>query len=663
MVKILRKYNKWLVAGFGSFLLVTWLVSGSGTLGGDPTKRVVATLAGRKIKALDMLHAEQEFRALKDYVPGVMTMRVGIESGAHWMLLTEQATAAGMVGDKGDGESWFDQLVQQEAQYEVLGNPQYRGIAEYILNNPQMMSQFTQQTQQRLTMMKDRARGPLQPDEFRLALAKLRGVLRMVDMFQHAPRLSDVRMIDVVSKFSTRVSFDAVVIPAAKMSGAEVPSDAKLAELFEKYKNVRKGTGEMGFGYQLPKRVKAEWLTLNKAAIAAAVVLDPVEVSKHWQQNREKFKGEFAAERSNVETALRQTKVDATFAEADRIVRARVRSASRGLETSGGVKKLPADWDVKRPKMEDIGRSLVQEVTTMKLPLPEVQVKAADHVAIEDFRTLGSIAFAQFRVGTQSGTIEEFLAQTYELSKSNTLGLQVGIPFEQPLVDSEGNRYYVCVLDAKLESPAESLEKVREQVMADAKQLAGYEKLKADAQTLQVLAMTDGLEGVAKMFATPAPAGSLAGTPPTDLTIDRRVVVSKQQGDQAYPQYDTQELRDALEAQVNVLGVTTKVTPENLAQRTLTVPLPARQGLAVIQITGHEPLSVEVMRTASLAAANGMMTREVRDQLKDQVALNPFEFETLKKNMAFVDLDRTETVKEQPAPAKKESEETKPAGA
>ena len=58
-----------------------------------------------------------------------------------------------------------------------------------------------------------------------------------------------------------------------------------------------------------------------------------------------------------------------------------------------------------------------------------------------------------------------------------------------------------------------------------------------------------------------------------------------------------------------------------------------------------------------------LMTREVRDQLKDQVALNPFEFETLKKNMAFVDLDRTETVKEQPEPAKKESEETKPAGA
>lgn len=646
MVKILRKYNKWLVAGFGSFLLVTWLVSGSGTFGGDPTKRVVATLAGRKIKALDMLRAEQEFRALKDYVPGIVSLRVGIESGAHWLLLTEQAAAAGMVGDKGDGESWFNAMVDQEAQYEVMGNPQYRGIAEYILNNPQMMSQFTQQTLQRLTMMKDRARGPLQPGDFNLALSKLRGVLRMIDTFQNAPRLSDVRMIDAVSKFSTRVSFDAVVVPADRMTNVGEPDEAKLTELFDKYKNVRKGTGELGFGYQLQKRVKVEWMTLNKAAIGAAVVLDTVEVSKHWQQNREKFKGEFAAERTNVETALRESKVEAAFAEADRVVRARIRSSARGLESVAGVKKLPADWNVKRPSMEEIAKTLVSDVTAMKFPLPEVQVKAAEFVAIDDFKTMGAIAFAQYRVGTSSGTVEEFLGQTYELSKSNALGLQVGIPFEQPLTDNEGNRYYVTVLDARLESPAETLDSVRAQVVADAKRLAGFEKLKAEAGTYQVLAITDGLEGVAKLFATPAPVGSPAGTPPTDLAIDRRVVVSKQQGDQAYPQYDTQELRDALESQVSLLGVTTKVSPENVAQRTLTVPLPTRQGLAVIQITGHEPLSIEVMRTASMVAANGMATRELRAQLKDNVALNPFEYETLRKNMAFIDLDRPEVPKE-----------------
>lgn len=633
MRKFLRKYNKWVLPLFTIMLMLTWATSGTG-MGGDPGKRVVATLAGSKIRASEMLKAEQEYRALREYLPGLVSMRVGAESGTHWYLLATQAERAGLVGDKGDGETWEEGLAAEEARYEVMGNPDYRGVAEFLLNNPQMMNQFTQQTSQRMSMLRDRARGPLTPDEFGRALSKLRGVTRMIDAFQHAPRISDVRLVGKVADLSSRISFDALEIPADRVKGAAEPTEATLQAMFDRYKGVKPGTGEYGFGYEEPKRVKAEWMTLSNAAIAAAVTLDPIEVNKHWQQNRATFKGEFAAERSNVEAALRTAKVEAALTEADRVIRARIRSVTRNLESAAGVKRLPDDWATRRPSMEELARTVVSEVTAVKMPQPAVQVKAAAFTPVEDFKSMGELASAQFRVGTQTGGIVEFLGQTYELSKSNTLGLQAGLPFEQALTDAAGNRYYITVLEARLESPAESLAGIRERVLADARKLAAFEKLKGELAALQVQAITDGLEGVAKAFGT----GSGAAT---DLTIDRRVVVSGQQVDRAYPQYDTKELREALEAQVDILGHSTKVTPENVAQRTVAVPLPARQSVAVLQVTGHEPLSQEGMRTVTLQATRNLTGRDLLQQLRDDKGVNPFAFQTLKDDMAFIDLERT----------------------
>jgi hypothetical protein len=647
MRKFLRKYNKWILPLFTILLMLTWASSGTG-MGGDPGKRVVATLAGSNIRASEMLKAEQEFRALRDYLPGMVTMRAGIESGTHWYLLALQAERAGLVGDKGDGETWEDGLSTEEARYEVMGNPQYRGIAEFLLNNPQMMTQFTQQTQQRMAMMRDRARGPLTPDEFGRALSRLRGVTRLIDAFQHAPRISDVRMVGKVDDLSMRVSVDALEIPADRVKGVAEPTEETLATMFERYKGVNPGTGEFGFGYEDPKRVKIEWLVLSNAAIGAAVTLDPVEVNKHWQQNRATFKGEFAAERSNVETALRTAKIDAALTEADRVIRARIRSATRNLDAAAGVKRLPDDWSTRRPSMEELARLVVAEVTAVRMPQPEVQVKAAAFTPIEEFRSMGALAGAQFRVGTQTGSIVDFLGQTYELSKSNSLGLQAGIPFEQPLTDSSGNRYYVTVLEARLESPAESLASVRDRVASDARKLAAFEKLKAEAAALQVQAITDGLEGLAKAFGT-------GGGAATDLTIDRRVLLSGEQMDRAYPQYDLKEMRAAIEAQIDILGHSTKAAPENAAQRTLTLPLPARQSLAVVQITGHEPLSQEGMRTVTLQAARNLTGRDLLEQLRNEKAVNPFAFETLKGEMVFVDLDQPVAAPQEPKPASEEA--------
>lgn len=651
MTKFLRKYNKWLIAGFGSFLVLTWLVTGPGAFQSDPRKRVVATVAGEKIRAEELGEAELEYAILENIAPGTLKFLAGVENGSHWYLLRREAQAGGFIGEAGDGANWGQELTSIETEWRVRSDPRLGMVAQQILSNPGWRQSQEQETAAAMDFARKRMSGETRKTaaELDMALARLRGVMRMVNTFQYAPRLSDVRMAKAMEKAATQVSFDAVVIPAANAPNPESPKDEMLTSLFDQYKNAAKGTGETGIGYQLPKRIKAEWMVISKAAVEGAVVLDAIDVNKHWLQNRAIFKGEFAAERANVEKALRDARVNEVFAEIERTMRARIRSAARGLEVSGGAKKLSNDWATKRPKMEDLATGLMNDINIIKLPRPVVVVKAADYIPVALFKDADVIAgpdnsgkelaVAQYNVGTESGAIVEFLQQLYEFRGTNSLGLQVGVPFEAPLITSNGDRIYITILDAKVESPAESLEQVRADVTKDAARLMAFEKLKTDQTELVKVAVSGGLEAIAKRFAT-------AGT---DLSIDRRILVSRLRGSMNRPELNTQMLRDQLVDHVEAMGLSTRPSSENVAARTLSVPLPSTQSLAIIQITGWRPISIEFMRTADLSAAASVAAMELRevatkgDDNADMEAINPFSLTNMQSRMQFVSLDRATT--------------------
>jgi hypothetical protein len=75
----------------------------------------------------------------------------------------------------------------------------------------------------------------------------------------------------------------------------------------------------------------------------------------------------------------------------------------------------------------------------------------------------------------------------------------------------------------------------------------------------------------------------------------------------------------------------------------------------VVQITGHEPLSQEAMRTVTLQAARNLTGRDLLEQLRNEKAVNPFAFETLKGEMVFVDLDQPVAAPQEPKPASEEA--------
>lgn len=355
-------------------------------------------------------------------------------------------------------------------------------------------------------------------------------------------------------------------------------------------------------------------------------------------QNRTEFPGEFAAEKPKVEAKLRENKVQLVLEEADRAYRSRVKAATRKLAVSGGVKQLPEDWASTRPTMESLAQDLVvavENATKIKMPLPAVTVRAAEFIPLDDLRNLGPIGYAQFSIGGRQGSFPQLVARTHELDPADSGGPQVGVPYDFPVVDSTTRDVsYFTVLDAKGESPAESLDEVRADVVRDVKLTEAYEKLKTSAPTYQALAVTDGLEGVARLFETPPAAGSPPGTPATPLPIDRRVVISKMQNDFRFPQLDDQGLRDAVLATLHTLGPDTRPTPENLVLRTIYHMLPSKLSLAVIQITGQRPLAVEDMRLIGDREVGALQQRELRDALTEN-SRSPFSYAAMKNRLMY----------------------------
>ncbi|MFA6044837.1 MAG: hypothetical protein WC718_07625, partial [Phycisphaerales bacterium] len=154
MVKILRKYNKWLLAGGGSLLMLTFLISGSNNpFAPDPDKITVAEVLSKPVTNKERNQFSLEYDALKAFVPGVLTLQLGCQDATHWMLLVREAENAGLVGEGRDGAAWLPELAQSETVAEVTDRYSQYGqqFVQQFLQNAQFMQQQAADMQARLT--------------------------------------------------------------------------------------------------------------------------------------------------------------------------------------------------------------------------------------------------------------------------------------------------------------------------------------------------------------------------------------------------------------------------------------------------------------------------------------------------------------------------------
>lgn len=670
MLKLIRKNKQWLFAVLMIFLAIAFLVPNMGNQGGGVSTETVARLGEDKVTAFQVARADAEFAVIKQMFGSQLEeiARVRIENGTHWMLLTTEAEQSGFVGNQEDGKEWLSSLAQELAPIQLTSNRGFfemmlkntmPDVFEFLKNNPQaardqnfllrlatdprMQAASAEVMGNSLIEMANRGTAELMgapslkfdTSSFEMALAKLRGVRRMINAFYEAPRVSDRRLLtSATSRFNQAIA-SMTLLPAERFVDATLqPDPAELQAFFEKYKGDPAGrtnpSNDFGFGYRQPPRVKLEYLTVDRAVIAAVIKPDPVAAYTKWKNNRTLYAKEFADEKTRVEEDLRNEQVNAILNDAEKIIRAEVQRAVKKLDESGGYRVVPANWQETRPTLEAIAkvvREQIRAIHGVEIQEPLVTLKTATWMNGMDLAQLPGIGQATFTLGGQTIPFNAVVMQAKELAGApNNWTIQQGItyPLDKTLADKAGNRYYFTILEAKPEAAAESVDEVRDQLVKDFQLFKAYEKLLAEANTYRERVIAEGIDAFAKSFEKPNPDPVATAPLERGLEVEKFVSV-RSVGSMADNQrlpgpIDTEELRSAVLAVAGKLD--SKAAPiygdaakgDAIKDRVVTVPIPATRGLMISQIIAYRPLDTELY--------HGLAESESRQVLISDYAIN-----------------------------------------
>lgn len=647
MSKFLHKYKQWiLVIGLG-LLMVAWLFpQAMQQFGKAGPSATFARFDGGTFTARDFQTAEQELRALNDVsfmIPATLGLsdRRGFVSRAqeHWLLLVHEASAAGLVGGKGDGRALLDKLAIQVSQ------PQFGGSGD------------PKNAKDMLEKSRARAAATFTPDVVDTALAKAVGVSRLLASTRSLGTLVSAKEAEYFGwqRLDTALA-DVVLVPASAVAGElTAPDEARIQAHFEKYKATNPDLDPMSIGYLRPSAVQVEWISISRQAVIESMTADAVEVNKFWRQNKASFGGgdDFAAVRKDVETEFKRQAGEKVLEKArDAINRTVLRSMS-GIETSGQYRVLPADWASKMPAMGQLAAA-ARGALGLENAAGMVIVTPADGVfrSRMDLNGLPGIGTASGRVGeVPSLQFAQAAADVKELGVDNISGTQVGVVYG-PLKDSLGqNEYYFRVTAARREGAPESSADLVDRIKSDIALLDGFDLVKSRIDTYKAQFAEKGAAG---MLSIPGVRMSA-----DKLLITRDMVTSSNPSVPMSPaEADTESLRDAVMNVASAWDPKADVAAIPAVDRTVGVADVAARGVLLAQITGRRPLNLEMLAENEGLVVNSAMSEVMRAAMNE----NPLSFENLSKRLNYR-IDGRDPEEEKKAEATAAADAAKKAGA
>ncbi len=671
MLKFLRKYNLIIMVIGGSLLMVVFLLQPILTrLSPDPGKRKAATIGSTVITRAELADASRDVNILERFLPFlIFNLRLENDSD-HYLLLLHEAEQSGFVGEAGDGASWLPELAAEQARIQAARTLRQQGIPDQyldqFLNSPAQIQQIALQAVEILPQLNNHrintAGGYGVPVE-RLdqALANARGITRLRAEYNTAIRLSDRQAISEASKDMNSAVADIITLGAdLYKDDIPEPTEAQLQAHFDEFAAEIPGSGDMGFGYRQPPSIKLAWLTLDPAPIGAALELDPVEVRKRYAQDRDRYPGEFADEKLAIETEMRRAQVENLMVEADQIIRREVLASTRRLpKDDEGYAVLPDDWGQLRPRWSIIAAAVaeqLEESAGVQIPRPEVQSLSADWLSASEISQIMPIGRAGIRMGAQTVPVYNLPAIVREnkTGVESPLKVQVGIPMiETPGFEPGGRRFYFTILDARPESPPDSLDDVREQVLADVREKLAYERLLAEQDRLVELAQTDGLVAIEAHFATNTgepklddegneiPLGENFG-PKVDHMVqlrrsDIRSLVRPRLIDGRLQQADVREA--IIEAAAERLDPTAPIGSSPQAESIVAASDPSARLLVIARLKAFRPMTVEDFRPRSASLARTVSMNLLVAAIEED-DINPFSYAAIRERLNYVKVKR-----------------------
>lgn len=454
MFKFLRRHSKWILAIFGTLLMVVFLVPQAIDAFAQAAARGSAVWAkadGVEIKRDAFVQATDDLELFRE-----MGLPVGpygiLEDPAHWYLLVREADAAGLIGGRASDE---------------LG---------------------------------DGVRRVRRADD---ALARYLGVNRLLSMYVNAAKLSDHRQKEFARRHFHGVDVHLLVLEAQDRADAAMPTESEIQAQYEAYREIEPGAGDHGFGYRLADRFKIEWLRVQEPAIREMVeasgTIDGVALAEHWQENPGGRTDWPAVVRGGeIPEVVRQDLLDRTVDDArgdiEKYITARMLETRRRLRIdASGYYELPADWATIRPGFEDLALSIQEEFPG--LDLPEYGAIGDRWLAVEDLREVDALAFAATATFTTAARLVQGLR---EFGDDATLETPTQAGVAGPVLRGfDGGIVVFRVTDVDPARAPRDVSEVRDAVVRDLRRLEDYRAITARRDAILATAQGEGLLGVA----------------------------------------------------------------------------------------------------------------------------------------------------------------------
>ena len=627
MLKFLRLYQGWILAVFGTFLVITFLLPQAiqglfqsyAVTGGD-----WATVGSNDstISNGEFMEIQGELRILEMVGNPIISGLGADKDPAYWYLLTREADQAGLIGGAGQGQ---DMLTNMSQQLITSG----RQVSETSLLR-QMMG----------------TAGFTDRQVFR-TLAKVQGVSELARQFQTAARYSDERLRQAAAEMTLAASADIVVIDATKdpedatpeapettetettetevatteetegaetedetsLLAVETPTEETIVAQFEAHRSSKAGEGTSGFGYMLPDRAAFEWIRVDKddvkAAVDANAQLDPIDLRKRFINDPTEFgalgSSDGPAKFSDYESVVRdrvlRDLLDTRMAEIEKFLADQTQLPRRGLNRTGTAYDLPDDWSERRADFSELASALAEE---FKLDTPPAVSDSDGVVGADEINQLDGIGTARStKFGRQPTQVSTYIMALREFGNESSIPAQEGLA-SPVFKDPTGNLYIFRVTETDPAREADSVDEVRDQVLTDATNLSRFNMIEGRASELESNAIDYGLQPIADQY------DSQIRFTPNLTEADARLLAFGIKNPTRIPGLrNSENVVDTIVERASGLDYTVPTADIPVDERTLVIPDEDNLAVAVVQITSVKPLTNESWR--ELAASSGII--------------------------------------------------------
>ncbi len=625
MLKFFReneKIAKWIMVGGLVLLLISWLAFdySSNSIVSDwlARGRTWAMVGNEEATAGDLQHSQQQLAMLEAVGSPVLT-NLGIDKDpGHWYLLVREASQAGLIGPPADGERALAARLQAQ-----------QAAADPNLIIRQLMGASGLSHREVLQTLADEA-----------------GVMRLMLLVSGAGpgRVSSARLKQEAARRLLAIDGQIMLVDAATaqlglVAPVAAPTEEQLAKQLQTYGNVVAGVGENGFGYQIPNRVRYEWMSIPATSISAAIEQGPglsnIALRKFFLENEGQFLGanaaiaaarpDFEQYREAVRVALLAKLTTERTEEIAKFAADRLGMQLRGTTRSGGYVQLPQDWASQRLAFDALATDIASR---FGIAAPSVIAASEGWTSPEDLATvpgLGTATTAAF--GARGVRVAELAAAIKEFGGNPTLVAQAGVAM--PVFTAPGGDLFIArITEAEAAHAPASVDEAREALTRDVQRLETYAVLQGQLDALKAAAIAGFSAAATTYGATTAPFTQMRLSNPQFLQygieFGQPIPLA---GANAELQADIVKAAMSLPTDKSAAEIP-------LSDRTLAVALPRQLAVAVVQIDSISPMN----ETQLADALKGNGLRGIVGRQGAEKPLDAFSYPAMRVRHQFVPL-------------------------